>query len=153
MENLKQLIELETRIASSQRANFGTGTPIQFILDAENYLGMMFPPTYRWWLQRYGTGYLGGYELQGLFPELITDRDPEIPLIGDILELAKINHAAKRYPSHLLEILNYDGDEVYLFDTQRRSTTGEWPVVCIDANFSTIEDVADNFGHFLRMHL
>src|SRR5262245_47005781 len=96
-------------IASSKRASFGHGTRTDIIADAEMHLGMPFPPSYRWWLAKYGAGYLGGYELQGLFPESIADRDLDLPLVGDIVDRARQNAVALLYPLHLLEILSYEG--------------------------------------------
>ena len=146
-------IELAALISSSKRAKFGHGTPLEIIADAEKHLGMQFPPSYRWWLAKYGGGYLGGHEFQGLFPQPIADRDPDLPLIGDIVDRAQQNTVAPLYPSHLLELLSYEGDEVYFFDTRRRSNDGEWPVVCICAGSSEPEDVARSFAEFLPRHL
>lgn len=148
-----RFIELAALIASSHRAKFGSGAPMEIIADAERHLGTPFPPSYRWWLASYGAGYLGGYEIQGLCPVLIVDRELDLPLIGDIIDCARRNTDAKLYPSHLLELLSYDGDEVYLFDTRRQSADGEWPIVCIRAGSSETEDVSGSFAQFLSEHL
>lgn len=153
MATENRFAELAALIAASKRARFGRGVRQDIIDSAEQHLGMRFPPSYRWWLLEYGAGYLGGYELQGLFPEPIVKRDPEVPLIGDIVDLSNRNANLRWYPSHLLEILSYEGDEVYFFDTRRRSNDGEWPVVCIYAGASEPEDVAPNFAEFLRRQL
>lgn len=147
--------KLAALIASSKRAKFGRGTPADIIADAERHLGMQFPPSYRWWLANYGAGYIGGHELQGLFPLPLETRDPDMPLIGDIVDRARQNAANRLYPSHLLELLSYEGDEVYFFDTRRRSSDDEWPVVCIYAGSSEPEpeDVARSFAEFLPRQL
>src|SRR5690606_5236305 len=102
---------------------------------------------------KYGAGYLDGYELNGLFAERIAVRDPKMPVIGDIIDCARRNTDAAFYPTYLLELLSYEGDKVYLFDTRQRSTDGEWPVVCINAGSAESRDVARSFAEFLLRHL
>jgi hypothetical protein len=140
-------------IAKSGRANFGHGVPELVIADAERHLGVAFPPSYRWWLANYGAGYIGGYELQGLFPEKIADREPDLPLIGDVVYLADLHAKRTGNPVHLLEILSYEGDEVYLLDTSRRGSDGECPVVCRHAGSDELQDVAADFAGFLEREL
>jgi antitoxin YobK len=140
-------------IAKSERANFGHGVPEQVIADAERHLGVAFPPSYRWWLEKYGAGYIGGYELQGLVPEMIANREPDLPLIGDLVYLADLRAKRPGHPMHLLEILSYEGDEVYLLDTARRGPDGECPVVCRHAGSDELQDVAADFAGFLEREL
>jgi hypothetical protein len=105
-------------------------------------------------LSKYGGGYLGGHELQGFCPEPIAERDPDLLIIGDIVDNARCSGTPGLYLPHLLEIRSYEGDEVYFFDTQRRSEDGEWPVVCMGTETSgELEIVADSFVGFLRRHL
>jgi hypothetical protein len=145
--------DLAALIASSKRANFARGVPEALIADAEQHLGLRFPPSYRWWLAEYGAGYVGGYELQGLFAQPMAERDPDLPLIGDIVDLARRNATSGWCPAHLLELLSYEGDEVYFFDTRRRSTGDEWPVVCIHAGTPDLMDVASSFAEWLKREL
>ena len=140
-------------IAASVRANFGRGVPEEVIADAERHLALKFPPSYRWWLAKYGAGYVGGHELQGLFPEKIIARDPDLPLMGDVVYLADLHAKRRGHPRHLLEILSYDGDEVYFLDTTRRSADGECPVVCRHAGGGELRDVAPDFATFLEREL
>ena len=153
METDNRFAELAALIASSRRAQFGPGVLPEIVADAERHLGVRFPPSYRWWLLNHGAGYLSGHELQGLCPEPIAKRDPEMPPVGDIVNLAHRNAAANQYPSHLIEILSYEGDETYFFDTPRCSADGEWPVVCIGAGASDPQDIAADFAEFLRRQL
>jgi hypothetical protein len=140
-------------IAKSERANFGDGVAEQVIADAERHLGVAFPPSYRWWLANYGAGYVDGYELQGLFPEMIVDREPDLPLTGDVVYLADLSAKRPDHPRHLLEILSYEGDEVYLLDMSRRGPDGECPVVCRYAGSDELQDVAADFAAFLEREL
>jgi hypothetical protein len=153
MDTNDRFAELSALIAASRRAKFGRGVGPEIIADAERHLGLQFPPSYRWWLNRYGAGYLGGYELQGLFNEPIAARDPELPLVGDIVDRAGRNAAAKLYPPHLLELLSHEGDEIYFFDTLRRSADGEYPIVCLCAGNREPVDIAVSFAEFLRREL
>jgi antitoxin YobK len=148
-----QFVRLADIIARSERANFGNGVGEEVIADAERHLQRKFPPSYRWWLANYGAGYIGGYELQGLFPELIELREPGLPLIGDIVYLADQNMKRAAHPPHLLEILSYEGDEIYFLDTARRGTDGECPVVCLDAGSNEPHDIAPDFAGFLEREL
>lgn len=144
---------LEDVIAKSDRAKFGHGVPEEVIADADEHLHIAFPPSYRWWLTTYGAGYINDYELQGLFPELIASRPADLPLIGDIVYLADLNAKRPGHPRHLLEILSYEGDEVYYLDTERRDTDGECPVVCRYASYNEVQDVAPDFISFLIREL
>jgi len=140
-------------IARSDRANFGRGVAEEIIADAERHLGLAFPPSYRWWLARYGAGYIGGCELQGLFPELIAAREPDLPLVGDVVYLADLHAKRSGHQRHLLEILSYEGDEIYFLDTSRRGPDGECPVVCRYARGEKLQDAAPDFAAFLEREL
>jgi hypothetical protein len=140
-------------IARSERAKFGRGVSGEIIADAERHLGIAFPTSYRWWLTNYGAGYIGAHELQGLFPELISQREQGLPLIGDIVSLADRRSKRVGHPSHLLEILSYEGDEVYFLDTARRDLEGDCPIVCRYAGRDELLDVAPDFATFLEREL
>lgn len=141
---------LDERIAASSRARFARGVPELVVVDAEAVLGIRFPPSYRAWLLKYGSGHLGGYELQGLGPEPPSQRDPTEVYVGDVVYLAQLNRA-NGLPSHLLELLNYEGDEVYYLDLS--VVNGEAPVVCRDAGVPELRLVADSFSTFLLSEL
>jgi hypothetical protein len=144
---------LATLIDRSPRAGFARGVAEEVIADAEHHLGLSFPPSYRWWLRNYGGGYLNGYALQGLFPEMIDAREPGEPLTGDVVHLATPNAQAPAHPKHLLEILSVEGDEVFFLDTARPSPDGEYPVVCRHAGAPGVQDVAPDFATFLEREL
>jgi hypothetical protein len=54
-------------------------------------------------------------------------------------------------PPHLLEILNYEGDEVYLLDVS--SADGEARVLCREAGCDELRTSASSFAEFLRNEL
>jgi hypothetical protein len=146
------LDELERRIATSRRAQFGKGVPEAVVADAERVMALRFPPSYRWWLLSYGAGYLGGYELQGLAPILPSERDPSEDLVGDVVQTARTNRAAGQ-PAHLLELLNYEGDEVYYLDLASIAADGEAPVVCRRSGVADLDRVAESFAAFLAQQV
>ena len=143
--------DLEAKIASSQQASFGSGVPEEVIADAEEVLGVKFPTSYRWWLARYGAGYLGSYELQGLFPIRPSERDPADHYVGDVVCMTQINRG-QGTPHHLLELLDYEGDEVYFLDLHA-VVDGEAPVVVGRPGTDELEPVATSFAAFLKSKL
>jgi hypothetical protein len=144
--------ELEAHIEASGRARFGQGVSEDVMLDAERFLGMRFPPSYRWWLRRYGAGYLGGHELQGLAPVKPSERDPSELFVGDVVGTARLN-CARGHPKHLIELLNRDGDEIYYLDMSRVAEDGEAPVVCWSIDGHSYRDIAVSFAAFLEHEL
>ena len=142
---------LEARISASARARFGKGVADDVIADAEKALGVRFPISYRWWLQRYGGGHLGGYELQGLAPVKPSEREPDEAFIGDVVWTTSENRA-RGLPAHLLELVSYEDDEVYYLDLSR-SAGDESPVICRHAGQAGFDDVASSFTEFLERQL
>jgi hypothetical protein len=143
--------QLARRIAESKRARFGHGVAEDVVRDAERALGVPFPTSYRWWLLRYGSGYLGGHELQGLCPTRLSDREPNEVYVGDIVATVLLNRECGT-PAHLLELLNHDGDDVYSLDCLR-SRDGEAPIVCQPAGSAGYDDAAPSFDAFLLSQL
>ena len=142
---------LQTRIASSPRARFGSGVEADVVEDAERVLGVRFPQSYRWWLLRYGAGYLSGYELQGLAPVKPSERDPAELFVGDVVNTA-VSNRRLGLASHLIELLSYEGDEEYFLDLSRM-VADEAPVVRRVAGSEAQEDFAPSFAAFLEQHL
>lgn len=132
------------RIASRpDYANYGTGVPAAVIEKAVARLGLPFSPSYKWFLANYGVGYLGGYELNGLFPEFYEDA------IGDIVVLALREETAGRPGIRQLELITFEGDETYYFDTTTPDRAGEYPIKCRDVTMEGDEVFAGNFYEFL----
>jgi hypothetical protein len=143
--------DLETKIASSSRASFGSGVSEEVIHDAELVLGVRFPRSYRWWLGRYGHGYLATYELQGLAPTKPSERDPDEVLLGDVVWTA-LNNRSRGEAPYLLELLNYEGDEIYYLDLSQ-ADEGEAPVVVRVPHAESLNLVAESFQKFLEIEL
>ena len=148
MEPLDAAIARSTRL----KAWPNNGVTEEVIADAEAVLGVVFPASYRWWLTVYGTGLLDGYELQGLFPSKPSERDPEDVLCGDIVFATLRDRRLFGQPHHLLELLSYEGDEVYYLDLSQ-AVDGEAPVVCRDVNAPDLDVDAPTFEAFLRKRL
>ena len=74
---------------------------------------------------------MDGYELNGLFDEAHCE-PPLMDLalfVGDVVATHNRNSADSRWPPQLVELLTYDGDETYCFDTSEGLVNGEYPVV------------------------
>ena len=145
------LEHLAKKIATSDRTHFGTGVPEEVIHDAEVVLEVTFPESYRWWLVQYGAGLLRGYELQGLCPQMPSQRDAHEIIVGDIVATTLMNRT-DGLPEHLLELIDYEGDEVFYLDLSQ-SIGGESPVVCRLPGEGGLETVASSFADFLEQEL
>jgi hypothetical protein len=142
---------LEASILVSSSSRFGSGVSDDVVDDAERTLGLAFPASYRWWLQRFGAGYLRGYALNGLFPIKPSERDPDEKLVGDVVATALLNRQSGM-PRHLLELINFDGDEIFLLDLAQ-SLHREAPVVIWTPSSGSNQPFAPTFGDFLHLHL
>jgi hypothetical protein len=76
-----------------------------------------------------------------------------LPLVGDVVYLADLRAERGKHPRHLLEILSYDGDEVYYLDLSRPGPDGEVPVVCRCAGSDELQDTAASFAQFVEREL
>jgi hypothetical protein len=153
MEAEDRFGDIAALIDRNDRANFGDGVASATITDAERRLNKTFPPSYRWWLETFGAGYIGGYELMGLCPLQMEEREPDLIISGDIVYQHQLNTRQALYPPHLIELLNYEGDEVYFFDASNAAPNGEWPVVRLCPGDSDPTFVATDFAEFLRREL
>jgi len=146
------MTDIDQKIAASTRARFGNGVSEHIIQDAESVLGITFPHSYRRWLLLYGAGYIDGYELQGLAPNAPSSRNPNELFVGDVVSTTLVNRHQHSVPPHLIELLNYDGDEIYFLDLSI-SDHGESPVVCITPGNDTPAPYAQSFNEFLERQL
>lgn len=112
------------------RCTFGDGVSKKSIESAEARLGIRLPPSYRWWLENYGGGTIGGYELVGLWDEFEEEerRHPEDAAPGILLYSVELDRKSGRRPHHEIELLSIEGDEVYMLDLSQESG-GENPIL------------------------
>lgn len=134
-------------------AEFGKGNSLNTIRKAEEKLGLIFPPSYKWWLENYLGGNLGSYEIFGLYEDYHQQAENnDIAYPGDIIYNFFINLKNKDdfFSKGRIELLNFEGDEIYYFDT-KNSVNGEWSVRVIEYSYdeNDSELYADDFSEFL----
>ncbi len=126
--------QLTSLIAGSAKVRVWD-TPVNTaIIDrAERRLEHPFPESYRWFLEQYGSGYFGSYELNGVAtPAHVEGADEDISeFIGDVVARHEANRSRESWDSRYVELLNIEGDEIYYFDTRHGLVDDEYPVVLI----------------------
>lgn len=126
----------------------GHGAEESWIAEAEAELGFKLPPSYRWWLARYGGGSLG----DGQILTLVAPEDREYT-DWDLLYIHRLNLAEEwwvaRFP-HRMDLFVPDSDELYYFDTSSPDEQGEFPVMRYDLMNDLIEEYAPTFAGFLE---
>ena len=148
-ENLKQRI---SACEMFQRME-GTGVSDDVIAIAEQKLDITFPPSYRWFLKTYGAGYISGYELEGLCPDLHLGRfGDDVAVPGDIVATAQANAeiglCGGLTDRDYLQLFSLEGDEIYYFDINAVDRDGEMTIVCT-MDGDEFEPYASSFAGFL----
>jgi hypothetical protein len=126
----------------------GSGVSEPDIKYAEELVGLRFPPSYRSWLRQYGVGFFETYELNGVFPREL--RGDDLPLVGDVAVTNQNNRHRPYWNPGWLELLNFEGDEIYFLDTTKLDYEGEAPVMLIEVGQERPELYARDFFDFLR---
>lgn len=121
MKDLEQSLD---KLVASTDADFDGPKPERLIRLAEDALGLTFPPTYRMFLSRLGSGDLFGYEFYGVINE-----DFEHSGIPDAIWLTlDERRTADLNPSFILiSDTGYGG--YYAIDTSQTTPGGDNPVV------------------------
>lgn len=139
--------ELKTQLDSHLVVRFAAGqrVPVEWIARAEERLGVTFPPSYRWWLESYGSGAFGD---QDVFTILQLDFDDACgPDIVYQNETSAANGTA--IANGLVIFEPESSDELYYFDLSAPSESGEYPVMRWDMEFGTTEVFAPSFEQFM----
>lgn len=138
--------QLEQKLSSGAiRWHPGAGVMEEWITDAEREIGLPLPPSYRWWLKKYGNAEVGGAEILTLAPpEFRDDADT------DIVYIHRLNAANPSYPEGRLYVFQPNTEETYYFDTAHPSPDGEYPVMRDDYLGGESEVYAATFAEFLE---
>lgn len=137
MKELKVAISL----ADSYSSDAGHGSSASLIEKAESRLGCFFPPTYRAFLEQYGTGIFEGVEIYGLINE-----DFDSSGVPDCVWVT-LRSRSHGMPDTLI-IISSSGDGGYFaLDSSKPSSDGEYPVVLYDIRGNCFDESTD-FGNF-----
>lgn len=119
------------------------------IAEAEEFLGVHFPRSYRRYLQSWGNLEIGSTEIYGLFgPDFVNSSVP------DVAWFHKKIREVQSIPNHLVIIQNHDDDCYDCLDSSAMNADGECPVVRWDAVNDRVEwVVAEDFVGFLRRRI
>ena len=112
--------DIKRELADSPDRDLGSGVDEQAVLQAESALGVLFPPQYRRFLARFGSGFVSSEEFIGLGG----------PRHLDVAWLTiELRSRKKDFPKSLIPIRadgfgNYD-----CLDSNNPTSDGEFPVV------------------------
>nr|WP_279546112.1 SMI1/KNR4 family protein [Pseudoteredinibacter isoporae] len=124
----------------------GSGASLSCIEQAERSLGVNFPPSYRWWLQRYGGGQIRSDIIYGLDDEEIGK--------PDILELDKQNKA-DGLPCLLSSRLMFaiSNDEEFYLDLSTVNSENESPVYIHAYEEGEFRKYSDSFLGYIEKRI
>jgi antitoxin YobK len=144
--DLTQALEL---IERSGGGSFAGPQPESRIACAEQLLGLVFPPTYREFLERLGCGSIFGEEFYGL-----VHADFEFSCVPNGVWVTLDERCTARLPRSLIVVgaTGYGG--LYAIDTSQKNEAGESPVVEWWLGSPPSQAiVAEDFGTFLWQSL
>ena len=121
--------------------------PEAAIREAEEELGVSFPPAYREFLREFGAALAPTFEIAGLFPST-TDDEP--PFWTDVVSFTKEMRKASRgrIPLNFVAISDDGGDYKFYLDASSEKR-GEHPVLALGPG-ADAQEVATDFYGFLR---
>lgn len=117
------------------------------IREAEKSLGVVFPPSYRRFLMKFGTAVGEGFELVGLFEQTSDAEPPQwTHVVSQTLRLRRASH--HQLPLGLIAVSGDGEDHVYYIDTMRSGADGECPMVAFGPGADNVV-IADSFSDFV----
>ena len=121
---------------------------LPWVEDVEKALGYKLPSSYRWWLLKYGSGFLGGDPIYTIAP-------PEFRDIADsdILHSHLLNTRNGMTAPDRLYFYEPDGDERFFFDMGRSLGDGDNPVMVEDLSQNEIREYGGTFADFLKKEI
>jgi hypothetical protein len=115
-----------------------------WIVEVEQELGFLLPPSYRWWLLNYGQAMLSGTAIL-----TITSSEHREYTDTDILYIYRLADEQAKQEGKL-ELFVPDEDMLYYFDTRSADESGEFKVMCLDYFNGEPEVYANSFAEFLE---
>ena len=119
------------------------------ISSAEDELALLFPPSYRLFLARFGASLGDGFELYGLPPPSDPETPPEWPNVVQSTILLRPDSL----PENSIEISHDGMDHGYFLQCSRSDPKFEGPVIEWGPDHDGGKIVADSFLEFVEGHL
>ncbi|MBN1911153.1 MAG: SMI1/KNR4 family protein [Pirellulales bacterium] len=118
---------------------------------AEKELGVLFPPSYRFFLSKFGAALCTGFELAGLFDKDNTEDGP--PLWSDVVTttLQERRASESQIPDSYVPVSDDGGDYTFYLDTARVDSRGECPVVVLGPGADGVVVAEDFFDFIVRL--
>lgn len=137
------LIEQHQELASFEGAKSEA-----LVKQAEEALGLQFPPTYREFLGRYGCGDIAGQEFFGLIDGEFLESS-----VPNAIWLTFDERRSGALPDAAVVVCDFGDGSYGVIDCSLKNREGESPIVVwwpgVDAELGTCERVAEDFGSFL----
>jgi hypothetical protein len=144
-ELAKELLKSSTKIST-----FIGPRDEELIEYAEKTLSVSFPKTYRKFLQEYGSGGLGSFEIYGLVNDNFINSG-----IPDVVWLTNKVREEWNLPKYLIPIYDLGDGELFCIDLRTAKGSEAYIVAYIpgySSNEEKLENVADDFGElFLNL--
>ncbi len=119
----------------------------QWLATAQSKLAVAFPPSYERFLMNYSGAMLAGDEISSLY-------GPEAATPFDVVVATTLDRKMCGTRSHLIRLVNCEGDVKYYLDTSTVDERGECPVVRWKIESpDKYERFADSFVEFLVRRL
>ncbi len=117
------------------------------IAQAEQLLGVRFPPSYRSFLSEFGAALCEGFELAGLFVQEDESRPPQW------MDVVKSTHQLRRgsddlIPREYIPVSGDGGDYIYYIDTSVIGPDGESPVIALGPGVDGVV-IAESFSDYV----
>ena len=116
------------------------------IKGAAKALGLVFPPTYKEFLAKFGCGDIEGLEFYGLI-----NNDFKNSSVPDAIWLT-LDARKSGLPDYLILIYATGDGGYYALDTSQACENGECPIVSYELD-GKVNKVADDYGSFLLAEL
>lgn len=145
MENLIRAFEALESI-TNLGANFSGNKSEKLVSKAEKTLGLTFPPTYRFFLKKYGCGNFKYTEIYGIINENFNQPTAPDGVGRTLLERAEFN-----MPQSFIIIADAGDGPYYVIDTSKKNADGDSPVFIWDGDeIVKTEKINEDFGDFLK---
>jgi hypothetical protein len=148
--SMKELQEAFDIIEQLNSKDFFSGPKeIELICSAEEALNLIFPPSYKVFLEKYGAGGVNGSEIYGLTK---SSKKPFLtPGVPDAIWLTLDERKDDYLPKHFIIISDTGDGYWYCLDASQKNADGEYPVVIWGLHMpeKDKEKVAEDFGEFL----